>query len=79
MTHPRTVCASEPWTRNPKPYMGVRIRGTLRDIDPLNKVPFERATSRVQKGSLLRGPPNTTSDYRTLDPPYTHYTQNPRL
>ena len=26
--------------------LGVRIRGTLGDIDPLNKVPFKRATSR---------------------------------
>ena len=41
-------------------HMGVRIRGTLGDIDPLNKVPFKRARSRVQKGSLLRGLPNTT-------------------
>ena len=32
--------------------VGVRIRGTLGDIDPLNKVPFKRATSRVQKGPL---------------------------
>ena len=32
---------------------GVRIRGPLGDIDPLNKVPFKRATSRVQKGPLL--------------------------
>ena len=32
--------------------MGVRIRGTLGDIDPLNKVPFTRAPSRVQKGPL---------------------------
>ena len=31
--------------------MGVRIRGTLGDIDPLNKVPFKRAISRVKKGS----------------------------
>ena len=29
--------------------MGVRIRETLGDIDPLNKVPLQRATSRVQK------------------------------
>ena len=29
--------------------MGVRIRGTLGDIDPLNKVPFKRARSRVKK------------------------------
>ena len=34
--------------------MGVRISGTLGDIDPLNKVPFKRATSRVQKGPLSR-------------------------
>ena len=32
--------------------VGVRIRGTLGDIDPLNKFPFKRATSRVQKGPL---------------------------
>ena len=36
--------------------MGDRIRGTLGDIDPLNKVPFERARTRVQK----RGLPNAT-------------------
>ena len=40
--------------------MGVRIRGTLGDLDPLSKVPFKRATSRVQKGPPLRGLPNTT-------------------
>ena len=33
-------------------FLGVRIRGTLGDMDPLNKVPFKRATSRVQKGPL---------------------------
>ena len=32
--------------------VGVRIRGTLGDKDPLNKVPFKRATSRVRKGPL---------------------------
>ena len=32
--------------------MGVRIRGTPGDIDPLNKVPFKRATIRVHKGPL---------------------------
>ena len=32
--------------------MGVRSRGTLGDIDPVNKVPFKSATSRVQKGPL---------------------------
>ena len=38
------------------PFLGVRIRGTLGDIDPLNKVPFKRATSRVQKGPLKGSP-----------------------
>ena len=33
-------------------YVGVRIRGTLGDIDPLNKVPVKRARSRAQKGRL---------------------------
>ena len=32
--------------------LGARIRETLGDIDPLNKVPFKRATRRVQKGPL---------------------------
>ena len=36
------------------------IKGTLGDIDPLNKVPLKRARSRVQKGYPLRGLPNTT-------------------
>ena len=34
--------------------LGVGIRGTLGDIDPLNKVPFQRATSRGRKGPLQR-------------------------
>ena len=41
--------------------LGVRIGGTLGDIDPLNKVPFKRARSRVQKGYPLRGLPNDTT------------------
>ena len=40
--------------------LGGRIKGTLGDIDPLNKVPSKRARSRVQKGYPLRGLPNTT-------------------
>ena len=32
--------------------MGVRIGGTLGDIDPLNKVPIKRAIPRVKKGPL---------------------------
>ena len=44
--------------------MGVGIRGTLGDIDPLNIVPFKRAIRRVEKGpfsgvSLI--PPRKTS------------------
>ena len=34
------------------PLVGVRIRGTLGDIDPHNKVPFKRARSKVKKGPL---------------------------
>ena len=40
--------------------LGVRIRGTPGDIDPLNKAPFKRAISRVKKGPLLSGLPSTT-------------------
>ena len=29
--------------------MGVRIRGTLGDIEPLNKVPFKRARSKLRR------------------------------
>ena len=35
-------------------FMGVRLRGsggTLGDIDPLHKVHFQRAISRVKKGT----------------------------
>ena len=32
--------------------VGVRIRGTLGDIDPLNKLTFKRARSTLQKGPL---------------------------
>ena len=42
------------------PYMGVRIRGSLGDIDPLNKVPFTRAMSGIKKRPFLRDLPNTT-------------------
>ena len=40
--------------------IGGRIKGTLGDIDPLNKALLKRARSRVQKGYPLRGLPNTT-------------------
>ena len=36
------------------PNKGDRIRGTLGDLDPLNKVPVTDRQKRVQKGSLLR-------------------------
>ena len=32
--------------------LGVRIWGTLGEIDPLNKVPVKRAISRLKKGLL---------------------------
>ena len=32
--------------------LGVMTRGTLGDIDPLNKIPFMGARSRVKEGSL---------------------------
>ena len=32
--------------------LGVRMRGTLGDIDPLNKVLFKRSISRVKKGAF---------------------------
>ena len=34
--------------------------GSLGDVDPLNKAPFKRATSKVKKGPLIRGLPNPT-------------------
>ena len=34
------------------PILGVRIQGTLGEIDPLNKLLFKRAISRVKKGPL---------------------------
>ena len=41
-------------------YWELGLGGPLGDIDPLNKVPFKRATSRVKKGPPFRGLPNTT-------------------
>ena len=40
--------------------VGVRIRGPLGDIDPLNKLPYKGAISRVEKGPPLTGPLKTT-------------------
>ena len=39
--------------KGPYRNLGVRIRGTLGDIDPLNKVPFNRVKGdhRVSEGS----------------------------
>ena len=36
----------------PLQEIGVRIRGTLGHPDPLNKVPFKKAISRIKKGPL---------------------------
>ena len=41
-----------PRIRKPLMKLGVRIRGTLGDINPLNKVHFKRARNSVQKGPL---------------------------
>ena len=42
-----------PKTLNPRPSkLGGRIGGTLGDIYPVKKVPFQRAKSRVKKGPL---------------------------
>ena len=40
--------------------VGNRIRGTLGDVDPLNKVPVEESQKRVKKGSLFWSPPYPT-------------------
>ena len=37
-----------------------RIRETPGDIDPFHNKPLKRARSRVKKGRLQRGLPNTT-------------------
>ena len=47
--------------------MGIMMRGTLGDMDPLNKGPFKRARSRVKKGFSLRGLPNTTWEVTLLE------------
>ena len=36
----------------PGSILGVGIRGSLGDINPLNKLPFQKANSRVKKGPL---------------------------
>ena len=48
VTQPLAPCWVESLVQN----MGVRIKGTLGDLDPLNKVPCKRARYRVQKGTL---------------------------
>ena len=55
MSHP------QPYDQRALELLGVGIRGTLGDLDLLNKVPFKRARSRVQKGYPLRGLPNNTT------------------
>ena len=46
--------------------MGVRVRGTLGDVDPLSKVPFKRARSRVPFKGVSLILPRTPSVYQTL-------------
>ena len=40
--------------------IGDSIRGTLGDLDPLNKVPVQESQKRVKKGSPFEGPPYPT-------------------
>ena len=40
--------------------VGDRIRGTLGDIDPLNRVPCSESQKRVKKGFPFKGPPFLT-------------------
>ena len=40
--------------------LGDRIRGTLGDIDPLNKVPVSESQKRVKKGFPFKAPPYPT-------------------
>ena len=44
------ACGNCPWLTGSENdiFRGARMRGTLGDIDPLNKVPFNRARSRVK-------------------------------
>ena len=46
-------------------YLGVGIKGTLGDIDPLNKVPLKRSRSRVLYGVSLILPRNSRPASRT--------------
>ena len=41
---------------NASSCLGVRIRVNLGNIDPLKKVPFKRARSRVEKGPFQGSP-----------------------
>ena len=52
MTVPRSII--------PKIYVRDRVRGTLGDRDPLNKVPVEESQKRVEKGFPFKGPPYPT-------------------
>ena len=49
---PRILSEVDTNQMNAVHLVGVGIRGTLGDIDPLNKVLFRRARSRVKKGPV---------------------------
>ena len=56
--------------------LGGRIKVTLGDIDPLNKVPLKRARSRVQKGYPLRGLPNITPYELIIQPSWISFSRS---
>ena len=48
------------FTETVRVFGGMLDKGTLGDIDPLNKLPVQRFISRVKKCPPLRGLPNIT-------------------
>ena len=54
----------------------VEIRVTLGDFDPLNKVPFKRARSRVKEGPFKGSP---SSYYLRLMIKIPQYLKDPKL
>ena len=52
VAHRRAPGRGTPGAMSQPDFIGVRIRGTLGDIDPLNEVPFKGATTRTKKGPL---------------------------
>ena len=49
---PPGISGAVPRRHCPSAWIGVKIRGTLGNIDPLNKTPVKRAKNRDKKGLL---------------------------